>query len=115
MSPGGPLPGLDTGLLLPLAITLIALAAALIVGALVAQLLRHAEAGYRLLPVLLSPAAARLAASLTFHLPPGYHLLAKPRLADLITPRAAPGSRSWWRAFNRISAKHLDFVLCDAA
>ena len=68
MSPGGPLPGLDTGLLLPMAITLMAMAAALIVGALVAQLLRHAEAGYRLLPVLLSPAEARLAASLTARL-----------------------------------------------
>ena len=115
MSPGGPLPGLDQDLLLSLAIALIALAAALILGVLVAQLLRHAEAGYRLLPVLLSPAEARLAASLTARLPSGYHLLAKPRLADLLTPRAAPGSRSWWRAFNRISAKHLDFVLCDAA
>ena len=41
MSPGGPLPGLDTGLLLPLAITLMAMAAALIVGALVVQLPWH--------------------------------------------------------------------------
>lgn len=63
----------------------------------------------------MSPAEARLAASLSARLPSGYHLLAKPRLADLLTPRAAPGSRRWWRAFNRISAKHLDFVLCDAA
>ena len=115
MSPGDPLLGLDSSLLLSLAITLIALDAALILGALVPQRVRQAEASYRLLPVLLSPAEARLAASLTARLPPGYHLLAKPRLADLLTPQAAPGSRSWWRAFNRISAKHLDFVLCDAA
>ena len=41
MSPGGPLPGLDPSPLLPLAIALIALAAALIVGALVVQLPWH--------------------------------------------------------------------------
>ena len=41
MSPVGPLPGLDTGLLLSLAITMMALAAALIVGVLVVQLPWH--------------------------------------------------------------------------
>ena len=53
----------STDLKPPCSVRYATMAAALILGVLVAQLLRHAEAGYRLLPVLLSPAEARLAAS----------------------------------------------------
>ncbi|MCP5149771.1 MAG: DUF2726 domain-containing protein [Chromatiales bacterium] len=36
----------------------------------------------------------------------------KVRVADVLTPRTGSTSAVWWRAFNRISAKHFDFVLC---
>lgn len=31
----------------------------------------------------------------------------------MITPQAGLTRSNWQRAFNRISAKHLDFILCD--
>jgi len=37
----------------------------------------------------------------------------KVRMADVLQPYQERG-RSWWRAFNRISAKHFDFVICRA-
>ena len=43
---------------------------------------------------------------------PTYTVFAKVRLADLIY--VTKGTGAWRQHFNRISAKHLDFVLCDA-
>jgi hypothetical protein len=41
-----------------------------------------------------------------------YTILAKVRLADLI--EANPHHPTWQINFNRIRAKHIDFVICDA-
>ena len=38
---------------------------------------------------------------------------AKVRMVDLITPSGKEGGRGWWRAFRRISSKHIDFVLAE--
>ncbi len=35
----------------------------------------------------------------------------KVRIADVLQPDGVKG-RDWWRAFNRISAKHFDFLVC---
>ena len=40
-------------------------------------------------------------------------ILAKVRLADIVHPAKNPSHSAWQSAFNRISAKHVDFVLCD--
>lgn len=40
-------------------------------------------------------------------------IFAKVRLADLLTPAAGEASGGWQGAFNRIQAKHVDFVLCS--
>jgi len=37
----------------------------------------------------------------------------KVRVADVATVKPTKDYRAWQRAFNRISAKHFDFVLCD--
>lgn len=37
----------------------------------------------------------------------------KVRLADLIEPEKETDPKAWRKAFNRISSKHVDFVLCD--
>ncbi len=38
----------------------------------------------------------------------------KVRIADLMTPRkGVHDKKTWWRAFNAIAKKHVDFVLCD--
>ena len=35
----------------------------------------------------------------------------KVRVADLLTPAKTAYRRAWWKAFTRISSKHIDFVL----
>ncbi|MFV8461629.1 DUF2726 domain-containing protein [Vibrio campbellii] len=41
-------------------------------------------------------------------------VFAKVRIADLMTPRkGVHDKKTWWRAFNAIAKKHVDFVLCD--
>lgn len=37
----------------------------------------------------------------------------KVRIADVLTPDHQMNKSDWYRAFNRISSKHFDFVLCD--
>lgn len=37
----------------------------------------------------------------------------KIRLADLVEPKKGTTGKEWHKLFNRIKAKHVDFVLCD--
>jgi hypothetical protein len=39
-------------------------------------------------------------------------VFAKVRLADLLTPASGVGNEGWQIAFNRISARHVDFIIC---
>jgi very-short-patch-repair endonuclease len=41
-----------------------------------------------------------------------YQILGKVRVADVLKPQTKNRS-DWQRAFNKISAKHFDFLLCD--
>ena len=40
-------------------------------------------------------------------------MLAKVRVADVIAPAKGQDRSKWQTAFNMISAKHFDYVLCD--
>lgn len=62
---------------------------------------------------LLTPAERSFFGVLQQALSPEYHLLAKVRLADVIEVRRGIGGKRRQSAFNRISAKHVDFVACD--
>jgi hypothetical protein len=42
-----------------------------------------------------------------------FRIFGKVRIADVISVRRNPNRSAWQRAFNRISAKHFDFVLCE--
>nr|WP_298768795.1 DUF2726 domain-containing protein [uncultured Shewanella sp.] len=42
-----------------------------------------------------------------------YQLFGKVRIADVLTPQGNVNRQQWQIAFNKISAKHFDFVLCD--
>jgi hypothetical protein len=42
-----------------------------------------------------------------------YDISIKVRLADLISVQKGIDKASWGKAFNKIKAKHIDFVLCD--
>ena len=42
-----------------------------------------------------------------------YRIMGKVRVADLITPIKQASKRNWWILFNKISSKHVDYVLCS--
>lgn len=44
-----------------------------------------------------------------------YQIFAKVRLADIVRPVHNRRSGAWQSAFNRVSSKHVDFVLCAPA
>lgn len=43
----------------------------------------------------------------------GLRIFTKVRLADLIEPKDRDDMSLWWQCFNKIKAKHIDFVLAD--
>ena len=56
-------------------------------------------------------AAERSLYEVLCRLTPEHTVFAKVRLADLVRVQAS--GREFWQRFNSISAKHVDFVLCD--
>lgn len=66
---------------------------------------------YRRKDCLLSPAERSFFGVLEQTVGAEHRLFAKVRIADIIEVRK--GTDSWQRHFNRISAKHIDFLLCD--
>ncbi|MBF0381091.1 MAG: DUF2726 domain-containing protein [Magnetococcales bacterium] len=42
-----------------------------------------------------------------------YLILGKIRVADIIVPEGKRSDDGWQTAFNRVSQKHVDYVLCD--
>lgn len=43
-----------------------------------------------------------------------YLVFSKVRIADILTPKVArKNNKIWWKAFTKISSKHVDFVLTD--
>ena len=40
-------------------------------------------------------------------------IFAKVRIADVLNVRRMNDTKKWWRAFNKISSKHFDYVLCS--
>ena|ERR1043166_6558187 len=79
---------------------------------------RHAPStapAYEAVSALLSPAERSFFGVLQQALSPAYQIFAKVRLADILQPNADIGLSRWQSAFNRITRKHIDFVLCDPA
>lgn len=69
-------------------------------------------AAYRQRADFLTPAEAAFFAVLREAVGADWHIMSKVRLADLVH---APTGREWQSAWNKISQKHVDFVLCDPA
>ena len=61
-----------------------------------------------------TPAERAFLGVLELALPEGYRVFAKVRLADLVKVRGGLKPSARQAAFNRISRKHVDFVLCRA-
>ena len=61
---------------------------------------------------LLTPAERSFLGVLDLALGPAYQTFVKVRLADVL--KVADARYNWQSQFNRISAKHIDFVVCDS-
>lgn len=68
---------------------------------------------YRRKPYLLSKAERSFYGVLSQAVAGKALIFSKVRVADVITPQQGLTRSNWQRAFNKISAKHLDFILCD--
>ena len=74
---------------------------------------RPQELGYQIRTRFLSPAERSFYGVLCSAVANDYVVFAKVRVADVITPMKSQDRSKWQIAFNRISAKHFDYVLCD--
>jgi hypothetical protein len=70
------------------------------------------EFPYETVP-LFTPTETRFLDVLEEALEPDYRIYGKVRLADLIKVIPGQDRAAWGRAFNRIKAKHIDYVLSD--
>ncbi|GIU39970.1 hypothetical protein TUM3794_16760 [Shewanella colwelliana] len=68
---------------------------------------------YRKHKALFSPAERSFLGVLDQAIGDQYRVLGKVRIADVITPQKGMSRQHWQGAFNRISAKHFDYLLCD--
>ena len=71
------------------------------------------EHTYQLRSPFLSPAERSFYGVLCAAVANDYVVLAKVRVADVITPKKGQDRSTWQTAFNMISAKHFDYILCD--
>ena len=69
--------------------------------------------GYRRKPYLLSKAERSFYGVLTQAVGDKALIFSKVRVADVLAPQKGLNRSNWQQAFNKISAKHLDFPLCD--
>ncbi len=63
---------------------------------------------------LLSPAERSFFGTLNQVVDESTLVFAKVRVADILRPQKGMSRSNWQRAFNRISSKHFDFVLCSS-
>ncbi len=67
---------------------------------------------YDLQETLFSPAERSFLGVLDLAVGDQARVFAKVRVADVLTPEAGMGKSKWQQAFNKISAKHVDYLLC---
>ncbi len=71
------------------------------------------DADYELLPQVMSDAEGRFFEVLMDAVADRADVFVKVRVADVLAPGEKHDKSDWRKAFNRISAKHFDFILCD--
>ena len=62
---------------------------------------------------LLTPAERSFYGVLKQAIPEEIEITCKVRIADVLTPKKGMSRSNWQTAFNQISAKHFDYVLCS--
>ena len=70
---------------------------------------------YVLKSSLVSPAERSFLGCLESVLPSDLRVFAKVRLADIFSVEKTLDKSAWWSALNKITSKHVDFVLCRAS
>ena len=98
----------------PFVLALILMGGLILLGILLRLLGLKTRPGYRLTH-LLTPAELSFYGVLTQPVGEDWRVFSKVRLADVITPEKGLSRSRWQSAFNAISSKHLDFLLCDPA
>lgn len=68
---------------------------------------------YRQSGKLFSPAERSFLGVIDQAISDKYRVFGKVRVADVITPEKGMKRKNWQIAFNKISAKHFDYVLCS--
>ena len=69
---------------------------------------------YQSKDVLCSPAERSFIGALDKIVGENYRIFAKVRLADIVDVKSGPSASVRQSAFNRISSKHVDFIVCNA-
>jgi len=64
-------------------------------------------------PYLLSPGENKFFDALTKVLDSNFYICPKVRIADLVEVDLPENSKDFWKSFNKISQKHVDFVICN--
>jgi len=78
------------------------------------QTAKTVAGAYEAVPAWLTPAERSFFGVLQQAVASDYQIFAKVRLADIVRPVRNPSRSGWQSAFNRITGKHVDFVLCDS-
>ncbi|MDB4308158.1 DUF2726 domain-containing protein [Gammaproteobacteria bacterium] len=102
--------------------SLVGLAVLVMIGAVVLAVLKKLVGGqsapnendYRREAYLLSKAELSFFGVLKMAVGDNSVVYPKVRVADVLKPAKGQGRSEWQRAFNRISAKHFDFIICGA-
>ena len=77
------------------------------------QEIQQPEYPYKKIDVLFTPAERSFLGVLSQAVGENAQIFGKVRVADVITPKKGMPRSDWQRAFNKISSKHFDFLLCD--
>jgi hypothetical protein len=94
-------------------VVLLAVAAALVLAIVVVATLWLAVPRYERKERLFSPAEWAFFRVLEETIGSEYRIFAKVRIADVLRPKKTANRRAWWRAFTKVSSKHVDYVLVD--
>jgi hypothetical protein len=106
---------IPTPLIIAVVLLVLLVAAASLVRLLSHRQTAQSVAGaYEAVPALLTPAERSFFGVLQQAVASDYQIFAKVRLADIVRPVRNPNRSGWQSAFNRITGKHVDFVLCDS-
>ena len=74
---------------------------------------KHPKYAYKKLDALFTPAERSFLGVLMKAVGEDAQVFGKVRVADVVTPEKKMSRSNWQTAFNKISRKHFDYVLCD--